>query len=132
MTDAHIHEVRIYYEDTDAGGVVYYANYLRYAERARTEWLRSLGIDLASWMDRGLVFVVSETTLALRRPARYGDLVRVETILVDRGAASLRLRHRFLKGPEAIAENDVRLCAVDRSLKPCRMPPEFSSHLPGA
>lgn len=126
---SHRLPVRVYYEDTDAGGVVYYANYLRYAERARTEMLRERGIDLAEWMQRGVVFVVRETTLDLRRPARYGELLVIETVIVELKAVSLALRHRVLRGEDVLVENAVVLCAVGADLKPKRIPPEIAGRL---
>ncbi len=122
-------DLRVYYEDTDAGGVVYYANYLRYAERARTEWLRERGVDLAEWTKKGTIFVVTETTLRLHRPARYGDLLTVDTALVSSGGATLDLLHRIRRGDDLLVENPVRLCAVGADLKPARIPPEIRAVL---
>ncbi len=75
--------VRVYYEDTDAGGIVYYANYLKFLERARTEWLRSLGIEQDTWLAHRLGFVVRQVTMDLIRPARFNDELRV-TVVVER------------------------------------------------
>jgi len=69
--------VRVYYEDTDAGGIVYYANYLKFCERARTEWLRSLGVEQDTWLQKGLGFVVRKAELDLRAPARFNDELTV-------------------------------------------------------
>jgi acyl-CoA thioester hydrolase len=82
--------VRVYYEDTDCGGVVYYANYLRFMERARTEWLRALGFEqdvLAT--QHGVIFAVRSVALDFNRPARFNDLLRVSAGVVERRAASL-------------------------------------------
>lgn len=76
-------EIRVYYEDTDVGGVVYYANYLRYFERSRTEYLRDRGVSLADWHERGLVFTVTRAEVDYRRPARYGDLLSAETTVEE-------------------------------------------------
>src|SRR5262245_28794139 len=78
MTNAFTWPVRIYWEDTDAGGIVYYANYLKFMERARTEWLRALGIEQEPLMrEHGLMFVVVDVEAHFRKPARYGDLLTV-------------------------------------------------------
>lgn len=75
--------IRVYYEDTDAGGIVYYANYLKFLERARTEWLRSLGVEQDTWLAHRLGFVVRQVTMDLLRPARFNDELRV-TVVVER------------------------------------------------
>ncbi|WP_276324478.1 tol-pal system-associated acyl-CoA thioesterase [Pseudidiomarina sediminum] len=75
--------VRVYYEDTDAGGIVYYANYLKFLERARTEWLRSLGIEQDTWLTHRIGFVVRQVEMDLLRPARFNDELQV-TVVVER------------------------------------------------
>ncbi|MCF6236458.1 MAG: tol-pal system-associated acyl-CoA thioesterase [Gammaproteobacteria bacterium] len=82
--------VRIYYEDTDSGGVVYYANYLKYMERARTEWLRSFGIEQPQLQEKhGVVFVVRSVALEYLRPARFNDFLQVTVVLKKCGKASM-------------------------------------------
>ena len=76
-------KIRVYYEDTDCGNVVYYANYLKYFERSRTEFLRERGLDLAEFHKKGFVFAVTETSLKYRRSAYYNDLLDVESKLID-------------------------------------------------
>ena len=76
-------DIRIYYEDTDCGQVVYYANYLRIFERARTEYLRGLGVDVAHWMDEGLLFTVTHAEVDYHAPARYGDVIHVRTAVTE-------------------------------------------------
>lgn len=76
-------EIRIYYEDTDCGGVVYHSNYLKYMERSRTELLRELGLDLADSHDKGLLFAVTEANLKYRFPARYNDILTVESKITE-------------------------------------------------
>ena len=84
--------IRIYWEDTDAGGIVFYANYLKFFERARTEWLRSLGVEQQSLKDEsGGMFVVSETQLKYFSPARLDDLLEVSAQTTESGRASLVL-----------------------------------------
>jgi acyl-CoA thioester hydrolase len=109
--------VRVYYEDTDAGGIVYHATYLRWMERARTDWLRALGErhgELAE--SAGVQFVVSELAIRYRRPARLDDLLDVDLEVVELRRASLRLvqRTRPAGGGETIADADVRVAVMDR------------------
>ncbi len=124
--------VRVYWEDTDAGGIVFYANYLKYFERARTEWLRSLGLGQQALRDTlGAQFVVSEATVKFHRPARLDDELRVTASLRDAGRASLtidqraELIHRAEPGhfPPPCCEATVRIGWVDATtLKPARLP----------
>lgn len=118
----HSIEVRIYYEDTDCGGVVYYANYLRYFERGRTELLRDLGMELGQFMDQGLYFVVAKAEIEYHRPARYGELLKVETSVSEVGYASVVFRHTVLRDEEVIAIGSVTVATVDASFKPKKMP----------
>ena len=97
QTAPHILPVRVYYEDTDAGGIVYYANYLKFAERGRSEWLRSFGFDHQQVMrDFGLAFAVRSCNTEFLKPARLDDLLHVETILTQMRGASLILTQRIL------------------------------------
>ena len=125
--------IRIYWEDTDAGGIVFYANYLKFFERARTEWLRALGIEQhALKTEVGGMFVVSETSLKYHRPAQLDDLLTVTADLAAAGRATLTLRQqawRTISGeqtntaPQLLAEGTIRIGWVDSStLKPCRIP----------
>jgi len=123
-----IHPVRIYYEDTDAGGVVYYANYLRFMERARTEWLDSLGVGV-SWLDReaGLQFVVSEASLKYHQPAELGDHLGVSVENVKSGGASLSLSQKVNRGGDLLCSGIFRIATVDSaSLRPRRLPRELA------
>ncbi|MBI5100816.1 MAG: YbgC/FadM family acyl-CoA thioesterase [Nitrospirae bacterium] len=120
---SHVHKVRVYYEDTDCGGVVYYANYLRYFERARTGFLESKGADLKALMAEGTYFVVSEVNVKYLSPARYGDILIVGTRVEKSGPASISFGHRVTREgtDEVIAEASVRLGCVGRDMKPQRM-----------
>jgi acyl-CoA thioester hydrolase len=90
--------VRVYYEDTDSGGVVYYAQYLRFMERARTEWLRTLGIEQDILRERdGIIFAVRSASLEFLRPGRFNDLLQIGVDLIERRAASLRFSQRVLR-----------------------------------
>ena len=118
--------LRVYWEDTDAGGVVYYANYLKFFERARTEWLRSLGFEQQRLKDeQGAMFIVTETNTRHLRPARLDDLLRVSVALPadpDRGA-TLRLFQQARRGDELLAEGDIRIACVDAgTFRPRRIP----------
>jgi acyl-CoA thioester hydrolase len=117
--------LRIYWEDTDAGGVVFYANYLKFFERGRTEWLRSLGVSQeALRRDEGVLFVVSDTQVRYRRPARLDDEVTVTVRLAEPGKASLVIDQQALRGHDVLAEGRIRIGCVDAiTLRPRRIPP---------
>jgi len=118
------HRVRVYWEDTDAGGIVFYANYLKYFERARTEWLRALGIGQQALREsEGLMFVVTDTRLRYLRPARLDDELDVSAELREIGRASLSLAQQAHRGAELLTEGDIRIGCVDAgSLRPRRLP----------
>jgi acyl-CoA thioester hydrolase len=111
-------QVRIYYEDTDAGGLVYHANYLKYFERARSEWLRDIGITQAGLLEQGLGFVVGEITIKYRRPAFFEQLLTVETNMIDQRRVSL-LFHQSITNEqgELVASGDVTVAAVNLDSK---------------
>lgn len=123
--------IKVYYEDTDAGGVVYYANYLRYMERARTEFLAQRGIDVAEYHGKGVLFVVARVGIRYRSPARLGDRIEVTTEVTGMKAASITLRHRVLKEDALLAEAEVVLACTDRDGKPRRLPEECDELRPG-
>ncbi len=116
--------VRIYYEDTDAGGIVYYANYLRFMERARTEWLRHLGCEIDQLAEGdGIMFAVRSVNIDYFRPARLNDYLDVTVQLKQSGGASLCLWQEVLRGSGRLCAADVRLACVDTaSLTPRRLP----------
>ena len=120
--------IRIYWEDTDAGGIVFYANYLKFFERARTEWLRSLGVEQQSLKDEsGGMFVVSETLLKYFSPARLDDLLEVTAQTTESGRASLVLTQQAWLNAEGqrklLAEGTIRIGWVDsHTMKPGRIP----------
>ena len=116
--------VRVYYEDTDAGGVVYYANYLKYMERARTEWLSALGCELST-LERveGIVFVVHRVEIDYRNPAKLGEKIDVTLTLVELNRASMALEQDILRGVELLTHARVGVACVDRaSWRPKRIP----------
>jgi acyl-CoA thioester hydrolase len=116
--------VRVYWEDTDAGGIVFYANYLKYFERARTEWLRSLGVQQQALREAtGAIFVVSDTQLRFLRPARLDDLLDVTAELREAGRASMQLAQQAWRGTDLLAEGEIRIGCVDaHTLRPRRIP----------
>ncbi|MFZ5756577.1 MAG: tol-pal system-associated acyl-CoA thioesterase [Pseudomonadota bacterium] len=107
--------VRVYIEDTDAGGIVYYVNYLKFMERARTEWLRSLGFRHYSLRDEDFLFVVRRAEVDYRRPARMDDELAVTAAVEKAGRASLVFRQRVLRGSEVLAEGRVEVACVSGS-----------------
>ncbi|MFL6694487.1 MAG: tol-pal system-associated acyl-CoA thioesterase [Ramlibacter sp.] len=119
--------VRIYWEDTDAGGIVFYANYLKFFERARTEWLRSLGISQRELRETtGGMFVVSETSVRYLRSARLDDELLVTARLQEAGRASMQIQQQALLQPDGgvLAEGSIRIGWVEAAtLRPARIPP---------
>ena len=122
-------EIRVYYEDTDCGGVVYYANYLRWLERARTEFLRSRGVELAQWMQKGVLFAVSECNVKYRKSARYDDLVDVSTEVEEVGGAAFWLKNEVRRRDELLLEARVRIACMGADGRPMRIPGEISTAL---
>ena len=118
------HTLRVYWEDTDAGGVVFYANYLKFFERARTEWLRSFGHSQQRLRDEtGAIFVVAETAIRYLRPARLDDLLEVTVQVLEAGRATMLIAQQALRGAELLAEGTIRIGCVDaQTLRPRRIP----------
>ena len=123
--------VRVYYQDTDAGGVVFHAQYLSFMERARTELLNEAGIDLARLAERDrILFLVFRLAVKYHRPGRLNDLLSVSAEVAKIGRASLVFRQRVERGAELLVEADVTLALVDRErMKPARMPAELEQAL---
>ena len=119
----HVLRVRVYFEDTDTGGIVYYATYLKFAERARTEWLRDLGADHSGLMaTEGVMMTVKRCEAEFVAPARLDDLLEVHTSVEQLGGASMWLDQRVVRGAEPIANLRVRLACVNRVLRPAKLP----------
>ncbi|SDO34385.1 acyl-CoA thioester hydrolase [Rhodoferax sp. OV413] len=116
--------VRVYWEDTDAGGIVFYANYLKFFERARTEWLRSLGIQQRDLKETsGGMFVVAETTVKYLRSARLDDQLLVTAQLEQIGRSTLTIKQQALCGDTVLCEGSIRICWVQaETLKSSRIP----------
>ena len=121
--------VRIYWEDTDAGGIVFYANYLKFFERARTEWLRAAGVEQQLLREQtGLIFVVAETSLRYAQPARLDDQLIITVEPEAAGRASLVVRQRALRGDTLLVEGEIRIgCVRAHDLKPDRKSTRLNS-----
>ncbi len=117
-------EIRIYYEDTDCGGVVYYANYLKYFERARTEFIGDKGIDLAELMKMGYVFTVSHAEVEYKAPAYYGDVLEITAGLAKVTKASFTFFHEISrkKDGKLIVKGTAKLVCVNEKGRPTRLP----------
>jgi acyl-CoA thioester hydrolase len=131
--------LRVYWEDTDAGGVVFYANYLKFFERARTEWLRSLGFSQeALRRDAGLMFVVADTSVQYRAPARLDDWLDITVRTAPngphggpRGRAAMTLEQQAWRGAELLAEGRIRIgCVSTTTWRPCRIPQPILDRMP--
>ena len=121
---AHFYPVRVYYEDTDAAGLVYYANHFKYAERARTELLRVAGFEQERMrQETGLVFVVRHCTADYRAAARLDDDLVVETRVTGAGAATLELAQEIRRGDAVLVALDFRIACLGRAGRPQRLPP---------
>ena len=116
-------EIKVYYEDTDCGGVVYYGNYLKYFERARTEYLEERGLSVARLMEEGTVFVVVHAEVDYRSSARYGDWLVIETVVSGMTAASFTFSHviRERESRRVVVEGSARLAATDENGKVKRL-----------
>lgn len=123
--------LRVYYEDTDAGGVVYYANYLKYLERARTEWLRALGVDQMGLLaTRDLAFVVRALTADYLKPAVLDDALEVCSRVARLGHASIVFDQRVLRGAETLFQAQVTIACVQLSQrKTAPLPPDLRARL---
>lgn len=118
----HRSHYRIYYEDTDAGGVVYYANYLKFAERARTEWLRDLDFSQQQLaQEENILFVVRRAEIELLKPARLDDKIEVETVVTEIKGPKLHMDQTITCG-EVLAEIKVLIICTNTDLKPVRLP----------
>ena len=123
MIAPHRHEIRVYYEDTDFSGFVYHANYLRFMERARTEFLRTLGItqSVLHHEAAGLVFVVARLTIDYLRPAKMDDVLGIETLVILARGPVIRLKQSVKRGDDALVSAEVTVVAV-RDGRPVRLP----------
>ena len=128
----HEFPLRVYYEDTDLAGIVYYANYLKFIERARTEWVRGLGIDQGALKaETGIVFAVRRVEADYLSPARFDDELMVETRLVKSAGARLVLTQDVLRQGEALLRAEVTLVALTEAGTPARLPADIRRMLEG-
>jgi acyl-CoA thioester hydrolase len=126
----HRWEVRVYYEDTDLAGIVYYANYFKYIERARTEWVRSLGIDQGRLKaEEGIVFAVRRVEAEYLAPARFDDVLVVETRLRERTGARIVLEQDVRRGDARLFAGVVVLVALGAEGRPARIPAELRARM---
>lgn len=133
-------DARVYWEDTDGGGIVYYANYLRYLERARTEWLRSLGFHQHAFAaETGLVFIVTHVNIDYRRPARLDDALRITCEPFAEGRATLAFKQKIFREPwdasdtsgeVLLVDAETRVACIDaKTHRPQRLPPFITNAL---
>lgn len=125
--------VRVYYEDTDSGGVVFYANYLKFMERARTEWLRALGFEQDRLIDEvGVIFAVRSAHVDYLRPARFNDLLTVRSAVVSSGRASVVFDQRVLQADseQELTRGEIKIASLDaESFRPKPMPEDLREAL---
>lgn len=122
---AHSFPIRVYYEDTDMGGVVYYANYLRYIERARSDWVRTLGIDQNAMRDDGVVWVVRRVEAEYLSTAKFEDELTVETTMTAVTTARLVMDQVVRRGDQVIFTASVTAACINAGGKPVRLPAEI-------
>ena len=124
-------EKRIYYHDTDAGGVVYYGNYLKYLEEARTEFLEKKGLSVAAFHKRGFLYAVRKCTITYKSPARYGDTVICDAKLTKITAAQMFFHQTIhdKKSHRLLVEAEVILVSLDKNFKPTEIPEDLKEQL---
>ena len=128
----HSFPIRVYYEDTDLAGIVYYANYLKFIERARSEWLRELGVDQLRLKAGGLVFAVRHLEADYLSPARFDNLLAVETGLNTLGSARIVMDQRVLRGDRLLFAARVTVVCVAENGRPARIPADVVARVQGA
>ncbi|MEO6984848.1 MAG: tol-pal system-associated acyl-CoA thioesterase [Paralcaligenes sp.] len=123
--------IRVYYEDTDAGGVVFYGNYLKFFERGRTEWLRRLGVNQSELVtQQQRMFVVKTVEIQYRKPARLDDLLTVHSKITRLGYASINFQQSATCDGELLCESTIKVCSVDtNTLRPAALPRELRNLL---
>jgi acyl-CoA thioester hydrolase len=127
---SHHMTLRVYYEDTDLAGIVYYANYLKFIERGRTEWLRQLGMDqLAMQQSTGHVFAVRRVEADYLRPARFDDLLTVVTGLAQDSPARVIVDQKVMRGEEILFTARVTIACLDSKGRPVRLPADLAAML---
>ena len=134
MPSLFIWTVRVYYEDTDAGGIVFYANYLKFFERARTEWLRAAGVDQQSLMDHeGVAFVVKSASIDYHAPARLDDEILLTLTIEKLGRASIQFAQKAYRGDLLLVEANVKVGCVDiATVRPRSLPGDVADKMRAA
>ena len=127
----HLMDVKVYYEDTDCGNVVYYANYLRYMERARTEYLAARGYSVKQLMEEGTIFMVLHAEIDYKSPARYGDTIEIETWVTNATRVTMVFEHimRDKATNRTFVECRAKIVFVDSQGRPKRLPEEYVEKL---
>ncbi|HMK56665.1 MAG TPA: YbgC/FadM family acyl-CoA thioesterase [Dissulfurispiraceae bacterium] len=123
-------KVKVYYEDTDAGGVVYYANYLRYMERARTEFLTDYGISVADHHNKGIFFVVTHVDISYKKAARLGETIELTTEVEEMRNASMTVRNRILRDGNLLVDALLTFACIGADGRPQRLPEQFEALRP--
>jgi len=123
--------IRVYYEDSDAGGVVYHSNYLNFMERARTEWLRSLGFEQTELREQmGVLFVVRSLQMRYRRPANFNDALMIHSCILEVGRSLLKFEQIIKRGDETLTEATVDVVCIDvDQFKPVGIPPTIRNSM---
>jgi len=133
-TKEFIWPVRVYYEDTDSGGVVYYANYLKFMERARTEWLRSLGFEQDELIEReGIIFAVRQVKVDFKSPARFNDALIVRVAIIERKRASMTFRQEIINehNDRLLCSGNIQIACLDAAkFRPRALPERLLKELP--
>ena len=125
----HNFQLRVYYEDTDLAGIVYYANYLRYIERARSEAVRDVGVDQWAMKQDGLVFVVRQVVADYLLPAKFDDVLTIETETTSLKGATMQMLQTVKRGDQVIFTADVRVAFMTTEGKPTRFPAKIRQQL---
>lgn len=124
-----MYSTRIYYQDTDAGGIVYFANYLKFVEKSWFEYLMSIGISIPEWEAKETYMIVKNVSLDLMEPLRYGDIVMVKSEIIAVKNAYFVMLHTVLKDNRPTAACETKMVCIDREGKPKRMPEDFRDKL---
>lgn len=130
MSQVFALKVRVYIEDTDAGGIVYYVNYLKFMERCRTEFLRNLGYDKPAILDEKLLLVVHSANVQYRRPARLDDALEITAEVVKLARSYVEFRQQVFRGDELLCDGLIRIACVNgETMKPCAIPTAMHQHI---
>lgn len=123
--------IRVYYEDTDAGGIVYYANYLKFAERARTEFLRHLGIDQIDMLkNQGIGFVVRDCHISYKSPAKLDDALNITCKIAELKSVSIKMEQKLYRGETILAEIEITIVFLSlATMRPTKIPESITSLL---